>query len=411
MTARTTRTTSTAYRTPHRPTVVRLANAVGARIPWRASLDPEELMVAARRRERRDDFGLPDVQDPLQKLMASIESEATLHPVGRYMTRERLIGVLQNRLRLAAYVEDHPEVRTMTPTPWLVITGMQRTGTTFLHRLLAGDPNTRSLASWEALAPTPPVGADKRRQAAERAQKALSFLAPDFFAIHPVEADSVEEDALLLDLSLYSPVADATLRVPTYAAWLDTQDMTPAYDLLRLVLNVLERERRWVLKTPAHLPYLDVLKRAGHDVRVVMTHRDPMATLPSYSSMIAHGRGVFSDDIDPVAIGRELLERQSAMVHRALELRIADPGLPVLDVTYDEIVKDPKATVQRIFAFAGWTFDEDAARGVEGVIQRQTQHRYGRHRYELSDFGLTPADVREQYGRYYEHLAKIGARS
>ena len=335
------RPTSTDYRAPHRPTVVRLANAVGGGLGWRSSLQPEDLMAAARKREGLDDFGTPDVVEPLRRLIDSVEAEADLHPVGRYFTRERLIGVLQNRLRLAAHLDRQPDVRTRTPTPWLVITGMQRTGTTFLQRLMAGDPSTRSLASWEALAPTPPVGADKRRQAAARAQRALSFLAPDFFAVHPVEADGVEEDSLLLDLSFYSPVAEATLRVPSYAKWLEEQDMTAAYTLLREVLNVLESSRRWVLKSPAHMPFLDVLKKAGEDVRVVMTHRDPAKTLASYCSMIAHGRGVFSDAIDPQAIGREYLERQSHMVHRALELRAEDPSLPVLDVHYDDIVGDP----------------------------------------------------------------------
>ena len=405
------KTTSTDYRAPHRPAPVRLANAVGGTIGWRASLDADRLVATAQRRERLDNFGEPDVTVPLRQLVESIEAEADLHPVGRYMTAERLVGVLQNRLRLAQYFAQHPTVRERPPSPWLVITGMQRTGTTFLHRLLAGDSSTRALASWEALAPTPPRGADRRRQSAKRAQKALSYLAPDFFAVHPVEADSVEEDALLLDLSLYSPVAEATLRVPSYAAWLEGQDMTAAYRTLRDALAALESRRRWVLKSPAHMPFLDILLKIGTDVRVVMTHRDPASTLPSYCSMIAHGRGVFSDAIDPHAIGAEFLVRQSQMVHRALSLRQALPNLRVLDVRYEDIVSDPRRVVEQVYAFAGWSFDESASRGVAEVVAQQTQHRYGRHRYELADFGLTLHGVRQQYGPYYEHLAKLGVET
>ncbi len=407
MTEAAARSTSTDYRAPHRPAVVRFANAVGGGLGWRSSLGPDALMTAAKRRERLDDFGVPPVRAPLQRLVESIEAEAALHPVGRYMTRERLIGVLQNRLRLADHLRRHREVRIRPPTPWLVIAGLQRTGTTYLHRLLASDPSTRSLASWEALAPTPPRGTDRRRSTARRAQGALSFLAPDFFAVHPVEADGVEEDSLLLDLSLYSPVAEATLCVPSYAAWLAQQDMTAAYSLLRDVLNLLEADRRWVLKSPAHLPFLDVLKRTGGDVRVVMTHRDPTATLASYCSMIAHGRGVFSDAVDPEAIGREFLARQSDMILQALDHRRADSSLPVLDVHYDEITRDPVQAVQRIYDFAGWSYDETIERGVRAVIGSHTQHRFGRHRYQLADFGLDEAMVRERYGPYYAHLEDV----
>lgn len=412
MTQAQSRTTSTHYRAPHRPALIRLLNAAGSGVGWRSSLGARALMDAAKKRERLESFGEPAVEEPLSRLVESIEAEADLNPVGRFLTRERLIGVLRNRLRLADHLERHPQLRAQPPGPWLVITGMQRTGTTFLQRLLAGDPNTRSLASWEALAPVAPrKGPDRRRQAAVQAQRALSYMAPDFFAVHPVEADGVEEDSLLLDLSLYSPVAEATLFVPGYAKWLDGQDMTAAYTLLRDALAVLEPSRRWVLKSPAHLPFLDVLKKTGRDVRLVMTHRDPIETLGSYCSMIAHGRGVFSDAIDPHAIGQEYLEKQSFMVHKALELRAADPGLPVLDVTYRDITKTPEAVVEKVYAFAGWDFDEQARKGVAAVMASHTQHRFGKHRYELSDFGLTPEKVQAQYAAYYDHLAAVGALS
>ncbi len=397
------RSTSTDYQRPHRAAVVRWANAVCQAVGWRSSLDPERLCRTAQRREGLEDFGEPDVLEPLSQLVESIERDAALHPVGRYLTRERLLSVLQNRLRIR---ENRVEERR-AGGQWLVICGLQRTGTTYLQRLLAADPNTRALRSWEALAPAPPRGRDTRVASARRAQSALRFLAPDFFAVHPVEAEGVEEDSLLLDLSLYSPVAEATLRVPTYARWLESCDMRPAYRLLREVLSLLEPEGRWVLKSPAHLPFLDVLAEAAPDVRVVMTHRDPVATLPSYCSMIAHGRGVFSDAIDPHAIGREFLDRQSAMIQRALELREERPALEVLDVHYDAVVEQPLTVVEAIYRFAGWTFDESARTAVEAVIASHTQHRFGRHRYTLSDFGLTEAQLRTAYGAYYRRLTEI----
>lgn len=69
---------------------------------------------------------------------------------------------------------------------------------------------------------------------------------------------------LLLDFALHSQMPEVMFHVPGYAKWLADQDMTPAYELHRLLLQVLQWQQprgRWVLKTPAHLEHLDVLLR------------------------------------------------------------------------------------------------------------------------------------------------------
>ena len=75
---------------------------------------------------------------------------------------------------------------------------------------------------------------------------------PDFFAIHPVEAEAPEEDVLLLDVSFLSTTAEATMHVPSYAAWLEETDQSPAYAYMVKLLKLLQWQRpakRWVLKT------------------------------------------------------------------------------------------------------------------------------------------------------------------
>src|SRR5690606_2192440 len=143
----------------------------------------------------------PSVREPREVLVRSIEDEARLHPIGRLITRERLIGVLTNRLRVARELARDPRIEAMELAPPIVITGLQRTGTTLLHRVLGSDPRLRWLASWEAIQPAP-ASRERRIANAERAERALAYLAPDFFAIHPVEAHAPEEEVLLLDYTL-----------------------------------------------------------------------------------------------------------------------------------------------------------------------------------------------------------------
>lgn len=393
--------TSRRYGSPYRPLPLRAAHAAlrGVGLGRAVTLDPERLVARARRAERLDDLGEPSLE-PLHRLVESVESEAHLHPLGRFATAGRIVQTLRNRLRLQARAVDERPL----PAP-IVITGLQRTGTTLLHRLLASDPRLRALTSWEALNPVPMRGAptgerDPRRRAAKAAEAGLRWLSPDFFAVHPVEAAAPEEDVLLLDHSFLSTVPEATLRVPTFSAWLEEQDQRPAYRLLRRLLASLTADRgpdRWVLKTPHHLEWLDVLWEVFPDAVVVMTHRDPVVTLGSFCSMVAHGRGVMSDHVDPREIGRDWLRKTGRMVDRAMAAR---EGRPVVDVAYDRLMREPLVVLAEIRAAAGLEPSEAADDAARAVLAAMPKDRYGTHAYALADFGLDEGMVADRFRGY-----------
>lgn len=404
------RETSTDYRHPHRPRAIALANALGRRMERlgvEASLAPEALLEAARRRTGLSDFGDASFREPLAVLARSIEDEARLHPVGRLITRERLIGVLANRLRVADALASDPLIAANPLAPPVVITGLQRTGTTLLHRLLASDPRRRFLASWEALHPAPPSrhrGEDPRIANARRAERALAYLAPDFFAIHPVEALAPEEDVLLLDYAFRSTVPEATLRVPAYSRWLEDQDQRPAYRYMATLMRVLSAQhgagKRWLLKTPHHLEWIDTLLEVFPGTKIIWTHRDPTTTLASFCSMIAHGRGVFSDAVDPVEIGHDWGGKIARLIDRAMESRERAPEGTFHDVRYEDFVRDPVAAVRRIYAFLGDPFPPHVEARMRATLDASPQHRHGKHRYRLDDFGLDTREVRERFAAY-----------
>jgi hypothetical protein len=232
-------------------------------------LDAHALVRGAEKATGLSDVGPEFDITPLEKLCASVAEEAHLTPVGLAITQGRLSAILQNRLRAEALFSAHPEILASPPVAPIVIAGLQRTGTTNLHRLLSADPRLRALSSYEVLDPVPPserstrwLGRDPRLLKAKLAERALAYLAPDFFAIHPVEAQAPEEEVMLLDYTFLSTVPEATLRVPSFSRWLETQDQGPAYRYLRRLLTLLAFRRqasRFVLKTPHHLEWFDTL--------------------------------------------------------------------------------------------------------------------------------------------------------
>ncbi|MCA9521928.1 MAG: sulfotransferase [Myxococcales bacterium] len=439
------RSTSTEYRRPFRPWPIALVNRVipTALVRWTLPLDVDPLLERARRATGLHDFGSDSFVDPLRRLLASIADEAQLSALGHLMQRERIGSILENRLRVEACFRDDPTIAETPLPPILVIAGLQRTGTTLLHRLLASVPETRALRSFEALAPAPiaphRAGAiDPRIIAARRAERALHYLAPDFFAIHPIGAEEPEEDVLLLDHSFMSQVAEATLFVPRFSAHLETIDVTPAYRYMRRLLQLLQRQRpgqRIVLKTPNHLEHLAVLLDVFPEAKIVQTHRDPQKTVGSFCSMVAHAIGVFSDRVDPLAIGRHWLRKITRMVSRADEARSArgfgfapiwsdagarrdalggrdpdsdDPhgaATRVVDLSYDALLADPVGCVEALLSWFGDTPSPSVRRALEAALGENRQHKFGRHRYSLEPFGLSRAAIEAALGAYRERYA------
>ena len=267
---------------------------------------------------------------------------------------------------------------------------------------------TSAMLSWEGLNPAPlpgerPGDARGRIRQGWFAQKALAYIAPEFFAIHPVEYDMPEEDVLLLDMSFMSQSAEATMHVPSYAAWLEGQDNTPAYAYLCKLMKILHWQqpaKRWVLKSPHHMEYLDVILDVFPDSTIVQTHRDPRKTMASFSSMVAHGAGVFSDYVDPAEIAEHWVRKVERLMRLSIEVREGRDADRFVDVSYYDLVKDPIPELQRIYAAAGIPFEGDSARAVGQQRKRTVQHKYGRHAYALEDFGLDPERIEETFGFY-----------
>ena len=199
-------------------TAWRGAYVVGAK----ANLKKDHLIQMARKETGLREFGADFWEEPLDRLLDAIEKEADLHPIGRFITQQRMKGLLATRLRAEELFRKKPEILEQELYPVQLICGLQRTGTTKLQRLLSGDTDNRVLYSWEALSPVPlndqPNEMTARIKAARMSEQALRLMSPGFFSIHPVEYQKPEEDILLLDTTFMSTTPEATMHVPSYAA-------------------------------------------------------------------------------------------------------------------------------------------------------------------------------------------------
>ncbi len=403
--------TSTDYERPYRPLPVALLNAVwrGAdRIGVSGGLEIDKMVVAACRKTGLSNFGDEWFMEALSVLVRSINEEADLTPLGRWIQRQRIEGALATRLRVEELIRKRPEIQEIDLGSVLVIAGLQRTGTTTLHRLIASHPDMRAVTAWEGLNPLPllrekPGNPRSRIRRALIAERAIAYLAPAFFAVHPAEHDAPEEDVLLLDVSFMSQSAEATMHVPAYARWLEDQDHTRTYEEFRTLLRVLHWQRphrHWVLKTPHHMEYLDIVLKVFPTATIVQTHRDPLKSIPSFWSMVAHGRGMFSDRVDPKEIGAHWLAKTCRLVERTASVREAADPRRFVDISYYDLLSDPMAQLGKVYERAGIPFGPDALQAAEQTASRNVQHRYGRHMYDAERFGLTREVIERRMAAY-----------
>ena len=390
---------------------------------WKASyplgtqskLSKEDLIKAARKTTGLHDLGNLFWDEPLERMLASINEEAQLHPIGQFITRQRIINLLSVRLRAEHYFKKYPEILTQELYPVMLVIGLQRTGTTKLHRLLASDPDTRAVLSWEALNPAPVKGDNttgkERIKIAKTSVKALKYMSPGFFAIHPIEYDAPEEDVLLLDVSFMSQTAEATMHVPSYASWLEEIDQSVAYEYMVRLLKLLQWQRpakRWVLKTPHHLEFLDLVNKHFGEVQYIWTHRNIYESVPSFLSMVSYSRRLFSNAVDPYQVAQHWVRKNGYMLSKALEFHQANNHISLFtDVPYDHLVKDSMEVIKHIYKDRQESISPELMKVFVEANRSNPQGKYGVHKYELSDFGIDEHYIDQLTSAYQQFQRSI----
>lgn len=363
------------------------------------------------------DFGDEEFREPLRRVLRSYAGEAALSPTGRALKRVDWIDMLANRLRVRREVSDRPELAEGTPRRPLVVTGLPRTGTTLLQRLLSLDPDARPLLAWEAMWPAPVSrrrdGPDRRIRYTRRLVWLARRVLPGIDRIHPLDPEAPEECTRLLDSSFRWGYLAIERSMPEYAAWLESlgpAGMEVAYRWYALQLRVLEGQRptpgHWVLKSPAHLGILGPLFSVLPDARVVVAVRDPRVTVASACSLFALLHGTTAADPRTGGIGPGIAATLARTLARGLEVAGSEPTR-VRVVGYDDLVARPIETLEAIHAGFGLPFSTELAGAARDWLAQNPQGAHGVHRYDLAAYGLDEGKVLEIFSGTEETLARM----
>ncbi len=370
--------------------------------------DPDELIRLAHRETGLRDFGDTTFFGPMCRLLKSLAEESHLSFVGRSATRWDVVRFLSNLLFLEHAAQQNPAMVSERIEKPIFITGLPRSGTTFLHRLMLDDPQNRAPRVWETIYPSARSGSKEQRiKRVARQLRAFEWLAPEFRSLHPLDATSPQECSEITSHVFRSLRFDTTYLIPSYRQWLDAdiQRHLPAYRFHRRFLQFLQQqdggERRWVLKCPEHLFALHAIRNVYPDARIVFVHRDPVKVLQSQARLTEVLRRPFTRRLDPRTLGpdesKRWLDGSQRMIRAGDEMRFPES---ICHVHHIDLISDPAATVDAVYRHFGLAMSDGVSARIQSHVEALPNGGYGKHKYHFDDHGLNEEAERDRFRPY-----------
>jgi Sulfotransferase family len=349
------------------------------------------------------DFGASGWQVGLAHLLEAAEADLGDDAAAIRTVENIVSGRLESRLGVEAWYAEQYDDRLAQVEGPLVIVGLPRTATTALHYLLAVDPQFRYPRRWEMTVPVPPPDPETEQDDPRRV--AAASRGGDVRHISSI--DGPTEDGFIHALHFGSQ--ELALPVSTYHTWWRQTNLSGTFAYQERVLRLLHSSRpphHWLLKTPAYLFHLPEMGQQYPEARFVMTHRDPVAALPSTCSVVLDARKrVLPGFEQSSSLGEELVAYFAQGVQQAIDARTEVGEHRFIDVDQDQVEKDPVGTAERIYQFAGLDLCDDVKVKMRDWAAANRRGSRGAHLYTAEEFGLTTDGIRDAFASYRRQFA------
>jgi hypothetical protein len=371
-------------------------------------IDAENLLASARAETGLSDLGDETILAPFQLLVNSVNKDAKLTEQGAGAFVRTVTGYIANRLRVEDWLKQNPELLERPVEKPMFVFGLPRTGTTLTINLLAEDLKRRNFLRWEAFDSVPPPtfgemhAGPRFQKAQDQIDMSMKYM-PHISAIHHEDGDSPCECQFAMTPSFCAQVYDSQYHIPDYHKWfLYEADYRPAFRYQKRLLQVLQAENagQWTLKNPWHPLYLDALHEVFPDAQLVMTHRDPVDVVGSACSLVWNVRMMLASEVDREQLGRDMVETFELMIARQTAYRAKHGADAIYDIQYEDQLKDPIGTMRNLYAHFCTDFTNETEGRMLAYMTNKPKDRFGKHVYDLADYGLTPSYIRERFGDY-----------
>jgi len=324
--------------------------------------------------------------------------------------------------RLAIWMDTllYPSLSDVQISRPLFIVGLPRSGTTYLHRLVASDDESfTTLKLWELLF-APAICERKLFRLLGKLDAVVGGWGQRFLrwiegrsgrwmdSIHKTSLFAPEEDSL--GLLAYGgcflrviawPHDEQTWRLGHFNSQLTPKEQSrllSAYSgLIKRHLYFHGTDRCFLSKNPGFCSWIPSLEREFDDARFIGLHRSPLEAVPSQLSSIQAGMKLFGHDVSDERITQRFLR---LLADYSFQLQVAEEQMPPTrfqSLQYELLVTDSYSTVISVLGSLGFELSPSG----RTTIQRRCDENAGyqsKHRYNLEAYGLSREQIASAFG-------------
>ena len=365
------------------------------------------------------------LRDVVESFCRNIDCNPFLSPIGRFLIKKLTVRATKKRKEVLRNYHSNRQfidANGKFERP-LIVTGMPRTGTTLLQRLLAEDPNTRSPYTFEMEQPIPPLLsgddplADPRIKRSSGGTRRMSVLAHGFMEklaeSHLWSATEMEESLIyMVGHQGIGPMNVVSAGKEFVNEFLDIESKRPIFRYERLFFTMLDAycpaPSHWTLKAPFYALFFPLIFEEYRDANVVLTHRNPLVTLPSVCRVLESWCVAMDQDgyFDKHRFGRWAKPFFEASMTVPFEYRKQHPEMEdrIFDCVYEDLFSRPIDVVKRIYRRFDLEYSEVFEERMTRYLENNRQGKYGRHKYSLEEYNFDGETLYQEYKEYMDHF-------
>jgi hypothetical protein len=314
------------------------------------------------------------------------------------------------------------KVRIKAP---VFVTGVPRSGTTFLHRVLASDPQFTTFSTWECLfAPsiTQKILIISAARLDARLGGILKRLVDKITAmatqgisdIHATRLDAPEEDyfvfmpvLLCFILVVVFPGSEFIWRMGFFDRAMSTAEkrrlMRYYHGCLQKHLYVYGEEKTLLSKNASFASLLHSLADQFPDARFIYCLRDPQETLPSQLSSVRGAMLACGNDPDSPLFRDRMVELLSFYYENLLQM-ISQPkdGMSQSVISMATLKNDLQNSINTIYEQLALSVSP-AFQSVLTAEAKQASRFRSQHAYSAHQFGYDEQAIKRRFAHVYEH--------
>jgi hypothetical protein len=363
-----------------------------------ADLNASDLINDAQNVTKLESFGPFFNHNAFNTYINDINESQTIHQFGRFALEKKIRHHLIDSLNLQLLINQSNLPNTLNRV--VLITGLWRTGTTFLQRELSKLPAFQSSLGWEVLYPLyPTTNKVKSRIKASATIKLFNSINPLFNLAHPVSFHQEEEDMPLFDLGFTSTINDVVSDLKNYSNCIEQQDLTEMYKAANFVhqLHLKEKPKSdwFIIKSPHHMDQILTMHKLYPDLHIIRIIRDEEESIKSLFNLVYHGWRTFHHSVNKEMLKKRWLQK---VVHLSKKYKEAKKDIDqdrFIEIRYKDLINDFGKSMHYIGRRLNVDIDP-----LKIYPRQKRKTLNAKHTLNLNDFGTSALEIKSLFEPY-----------